>query len=483
MSLPVVRVSASERQPPRILARSAVDGTRQNLPRVVDCQSGGPLVSYGTEPPWLPSSRTSSGAQSSSTPRMVDVDLPIVRRDGRSHVSVAPAESAISQPQLQHSSSRSATRTISIVSEGVPVIRSAPRPAVVESRSTHGLPLVATSQSRSKSTPPPSAREGPPADVLPVVRISKMSPRRGKADGRKKKLEVVASQLPVRSMDGGTTPAARVSDATLQSNEAPSSLTKRKKRKSIGSDFESHADLEAAKKQREVDELVELLPQAVTMHLLGGDVAVEQVPDAQERRRILTETVALRAGSDGATLANARRAWESFKAFTQERELPNDGLPASAALVASYLKSEGERAARGSGAQGGTTVANSRRVGLLWLKEKLRFPIEVDNIVALAAANPGQAREYRRADPASRKRKQSGSLPIQCYLQIETLASAKDESPMRFFARSLFAFSMLQSVYNLCAQSMHYAQSRTETNMTRSTSSLGTRISPRMVIP
>ena len=71
-----------------------------------------------------------------------------------------------------------------------------------------------------------------------------------------------------------------------------------------------------------------------------------QVPDPLERRRILTETVALRAGSDGATLANARRAWENFRKFAQERGLPNDGLPASAALVASYLKSEGERAER-----------------------------------------------------------------------------------------------------------------------------------------
>ena len=48
-------------------------------------------------------------------------------------------------------------------------------------------------------------------------------------------------------------------------------------------------------------------------------------------RAVIAETVALRAGSDGATLANARRAWETFKAFVQERGLPNDGLPASAA--------------------------------------------------------------------------------------------------------------------------------------------------------
>jgi len=260
-------------------------------------------------------------------------------------------------------------------------------------------------------------------------------------------VEAVPSQVATTGTGSGSQQlAARLPVVTLQDGDAPQSLTKRKKRKSIGSDFESQADLEVAKKLREVEELVELLPSAVSTRLLGGEAAVLQVPDPHERKRILKETVALRAGSDGATLANARRAWESFRSFAQERGLPNDGLPASAALVASYLKSEGERAANGSGAQGGTTVANSRRVGLLWLHEKLLLPIEVDNIVALAAANPGQVRAFRRADPASRKRKQSASLPIQCYLQIETLASAAEESPARFFARSLFAFSMLQSV-------------------------------------
>jgi hypothetical protein len=107
----------------------------------------------------------------------------------------------------------------------------------------------------------------------------------------------------------------------------PPSLTKRRKRKSIGSNFESQAHLESAKKQREVEELVELLPPLVSTQLLGGEAAIVQVPDPLERQKIIAETVALRAGSDGATLANARRAWETFKAFVQERGLPNDGLP------------------------------------------------------------------------------------------------------------------------------------------------------------
>ena len=68
-------------------------------------------------------------------------------------------------------------------------------------------------------------------------------------------------------MDSGMRPAARVP------------VTKRKKRKSIGTNFESQADIEAAKKEREVEELVELLPPAVSMQLLGGEAAVVQVPD------------------------------------------------------------------------------------------------------------------------------------------------------------------------------------------------------------
>jgi hypothetical protein len=63
-------------------------------------------------------------------------------------------------------------------------------------------------------------------------------------------------------MDSGMSPAAR------------GSVTKRKKRRSIGANFESQADLEAAKKEREVEELVELLPPAVSMQLLGGEAAV-----------------------------------------------------------------------------------------------------------------------------------------------------------------------------------------------------------------
>jgi hypothetical protein len=222
--------------------------------------------------------------------------------------------------------------------------------------------------------------------------------------------------------------------------------TRRKKRKSIGTNFRTHADLEAALKHREVEELVAIMPESVAFELLGGATAARQVPSAADRLQLLQDAVALKAGSDGATLANARRAWEAYCAFADARALPDHGLPASAAVIASFLREEAKRAAEGKGSQGGTTVPNSRRVGLLWLQEKLKFPMDVDSIVVLGAANPGQQRAYRRADPASRQRKVSGSIPISAYCQFEVLANSSSSSPRRFFARSIIAFSFMQSV-------------------------------------
>ena len=114
--------------------------------------------------------------------------------------------------------------------------------------------------------------------------------------------------------------------------------------------------------------------------------------------------------------------------------------------MASFLRSEADRATAGRGSQGGTSVPNSRRVGLLWLQEKLGFQLQMDSIVVLAAANPSQIRAHRRADPVNRRRKQAGSMPIACYMQFETLASSPISSPMRYFARSMCAFSLAMSV-------------------------------------
>ena len=79
-------------------------------------------------------------------------------------------------------------------------------------------------------------------------------------------------------------------------------LTRRTKRKSIGSDFESHAALEAAKQEREVEELIALMPPAVARALLGGAPGAQQVSDPEDRAKTLYDAVALKAGSDGSSL-------------------------------------------------------------------------------------------------------------------------------------------------------------------------------------
>ena len=240
-----------------------------------------------------------------------------------------------------------------------------------------------------------------------------------------------------------TTAPVTVAASSSLPNPAPVGVTSRNKRKRLGSNFASQADLEAAHRKRAVEEFVALAPRTVLLSLLGGDSAVAQVPCPAERAALLESAVSLRAGPDGGSLEAAARAWVAFTAFVRARDLPNHGLPASAALVASFLVQEGTNA---SGSQGGASVANSRRVGLLWLKEKLGFELDVDNVVVLAAGNPSQMRERRRADPVKNRKKKAGSIPIKVYCLFEHLAAQPVESPTRFFARSVVAFSLLMSI-------------------------------------
>ena len=246
-----------------------------------------------------------------------------------------------------------------------------------------------------------------------------------------------------RGADGIMTQLPAPRPVTNTAAPGPVATTTRKKRARIGSEFASQAELEAARKARAVDEFMAAAPPSVLAALLGGEAAVAQVPSREERLKLTAAAVALRAGPDGGSLESATRAWTAFAAFALARGLPDHGLPASAALVASFLSHEGAKA---SGSQGGSTVANSRRVGLLWLAEKLGFAIQVDNVVVLAAGNPDQVRKRRRTDPVNFRKKKAGSIPIKVYCLFESLASQPVESPTRFFARSVVAFSLLMSV-------------------------------------
>jgi hypothetical protein len=225
-------------------------------------------------------------------------------------------------------------------------------------------------------------------------------------------------------------------------------VTRRKKRLRIGNQFASMADLEAAKKARAVQELMLELPEFIANALLGGELAASQVPCAERRAALLRAAIAHKAGPDGGTLEGAVRAWHAFQEFVLENEVEDGGLPASAALIASFLVDSAEKA---QGSAGGTTVANNRRVGLLWLKTNLKFPFDVENPVVLGVANPGQLKQWRRQDPAARKRKTAGSLPIAFYCNFELIAASATDSPLRFFSRSLLAYSLFQSVRGIDA--------------------------------
>ena len=47
------------------------------------------------------------------------------------------------------------------------------------------------------------------------------------------------------------------------------------------------------------------MPQSVAVALLGGELGLRQLPGEAERKAALSDAVAFKAGSDGATLANA----------------------------------------------------------------------------------------------------------------------------------------------------------------------------------
>ena len=239
-------------------------------------------------------------------------------------------------------------------------------------------------------------------------------------------------------------PVKRANEAFAPPEGVPKkSKTSRRNRASLGSRFATQAALERAMRDREVDEFLEAMPVSIAVELLGGQRGLEQVGDPHVRARALRRAIELKAGTDGGSLQSAARAWRGFGAYVALKELPDGGLPASPILVAAYLEWE---ATNSSGSAGGSSVANSRRVGLLWLSEKLGFPLGVASPVVLATANPAQIREWRREDPQGRQRKTAGSLTIAYYCHFEFLAKAKAPSPVREFVRSMVAFSHIMSI-------------------------------------
>ena len=196
--------------------------------------------------------------------------------------------------------------------------------------------------------------------------------------------------------------------------------------------------------------LADELPHAAVHKLLGGDRGLEQVPEPADRRAALLDALRLKGGSDGSYLGRARRALEKLREYAASKGMTDGGLPASAVFVNRLLTwVDAAAVAANRGSQGGTTVRDSVRGGLLILANHFGLDIDVTSIVAEAAAPPGKKR---------RRERRSGSLPIKFYCHFEAIAAAAQDSPQRFFARSflvamLFASLRLVDTLRACVMS------------------------------
>jgi hypothetical protein len=195
----------------------------------------------------------------------------------------------------------------------------------------------------------------------------------------------------------------------------------------------SHEDVQAYKLDRAAVGLANELPEAAAFTLLGGELGLAQVPGHDDRRAAILSALRLKGGADGASLGKARRALELLYVYADERGVA-EPLPASEVFLNRFLVWVDERAtAAARGTQGGSTVRDSVRAGLLLLAAFGCDLRGVKSLVVEAAAPPGKKRHRER---------RAGSLPIKFYLHFEVLAADSVASPARFYARS-FVVAML----------------------------------------
>ena len=150
------------------------------------------------------------------------------------------------------------------------------------------------------------------------------------------------------------------------------------------------------------------------------------------------EALKSKAGSDGAPLGKARRAFEKLSEFARERGVPNHGLPATAVFVFTFLRwIDAKALQKGTGTQGGAHVSASTRAGLLILADHFGLQIAVHTLVAEAGVPTGK----KRCRP-----RQSASLGVQFYCHFELQARATTDSPERSFVRSICLAGLFASL-------------------------------------
>ena len=130
------------------------------------------------------------------------------------------------------------------------------------------------------------------------------------------------------------------------------------------------------------------LPQSVAFRLLGGERGLEQVPDPHERQEMLARCLRKIAGPQGDTLQQAERALEILEVHAELSASASElCLPVSAALAHKLIYQEHCHASD-KGLQGGSTMGGALRQSFVWLSEKLKLDISLDETVVSAAAPP-----------------------------------------------------------------------------------------------
>ena len=228
----------------------------------------------------------------------------------------------------------------------------------------------------------------------PVSLGSRMGPAWSKAPSARKSLPAkrsVVASIPVRSFTARTgvfvLPAAVDAGPVSGRAQVAAAVAARRRNGTWRLPaFRTNGDRRLFLRLSKVAALAAALPPAAVSFMLGPQ-GVSQV-GASDARALVMRLLEDKAGPEGEAAAKATRALRLLQERASRDRLPDSGLPASRALVASIVAAEGRRAecaARGS--QGGRTVAGTVREGFLFLQKVARLPIEADGVRASPTAD------------------------------------------------------------------------------------------------
>ena len=222
--------------------------------------------------------------------------------------------------------------------------------------------------------------------------------------------------------------AQRASDfsAVPASNASTSPYKRPRKARVASALYPDIGDRHAAQARTYAEQLLSMMPPASHTFLLGGAMALLQIPDANERHERLIASLCKHGGAKGDNIASGVKSLEALYDYCQHRGVPP--LPASTALVASVCKAEGDRATREAvGSRGGQSVYLSTYEGFVFLSTHARMPIAVDGDMPTSSIPPPQKGAAHHA----------GSLPVPAYCQAESVAARAQPSCYRYFCRSV----------------------------------------------